>query len=154
MTNRRYQCQHGVDLDGGCPTCETNDRLGYDADVGDPSQYCEHGTFIGSWWGPDYLCANCEMGYDTLYSAVRLRREVWIDGQFTAAETVRKRSHDPRFWADLETDAGEKLFAASVERDGAGRRRLVLTSTSDPNVRIVYFCEKYMYWGPPKGEGA
>jgi hypothetical protein len=36
--------------------------LGYDADFSDPRQYCKHGTFIGSWWGPDYLCGYCEMG--------------------------------------------------------------------------------------------
>lgn len=43
---------------------ETNDALGYDADVTDASQYCKHGTFIGSWWGPDYLCVWCETGED------------------------------------------------------------------------------------------
>lgn len=32
----------------------------FDWDVSDPSQYCEHGTFIGSWWGPDLLCGRCE----------------------------------------------------------------------------------------------
>jgi hypothetical protein len=36
--------------------------LGYDADFSDNSQYCVHGTFIGSWWGPDYLCGWCEDG--------------------------------------------------------------------------------------------
>jgi hypothetical protein len=34
----------------------------YDWDRNDKSQYCEHGTFIGSWWGPDLLCGKCEMG--------------------------------------------------------------------------------------------
>jgi hypothetical protein len=45
-----------------CSVCRTNDQLGYDADVSDPSQYCRHGTFIGSWWGPDYMCGACESG--------------------------------------------------------------------------------------------
>ena len=27
------------------------------------SDYCEHGTYVGSWWGPDYLCGGCEEGY-------------------------------------------------------------------------------------------
>ena len=36
--------------------------LPYDGDTNDESQYCEHGTFIGSWWGPDYLCGWCEAG--------------------------------------------------------------------------------------------
>ena len=44
-------------------TSDLDEQLGYDADHDDPRQYCEHGTFIGSWWGPDYLCHWCEMGY-------------------------------------------------------------------------------------------
>ena len=39
-----------------------DEELGYDADHNDESQYCAHGTFIGSWWGPDYLCSWCELG--------------------------------------------------------------------------------------------
>lgn len=39
-----------------------DEELGYDADHSDNSQYCIHGTFIGSWWGPDYLCGYCEDG--------------------------------------------------------------------------------------------
>src|SRR5210317_2672780 len=34
--------------------------MSYDEDVNDLRQYCHHGTFIGSWWGPDYMCAHCE----------------------------------------------------------------------------------------------
>jgi hypothetical protein len=34
----------------------------WDWDQSDPAQYCEHGTFIGSWWGPDLMCWRCEMG--------------------------------------------------------------------------------------------
>lgn len=34
----------------------------YDEDHDDPRQRCKHGTFIGSWWGPDYLCGQCESG--------------------------------------------------------------------------------------------
>jgi hypothetical protein len=50
------------DEDCECATCQLNDHLGYDADVSDSSQYCKHGTFIGSWWGPDYMCGKCEDG--------------------------------------------------------------------------------------------
>jgi hypothetical protein len=32
----------------------------YDWDRNDERQYCKHGTFIGSWWGPDLLCGQCE----------------------------------------------------------------------------------------------
>lgn len=34
----------------------------YDWDRSDRSQYCKHGRFIGSWWGPDILCGACEAG--------------------------------------------------------------------------------------------
>lgn len=34
----------------------------WDGDPSDDRQYCIHGTFIGSWWGPDYLCGYCESG--------------------------------------------------------------------------------------------
>lgn len=44
------------------PYGELDEQLGYDADHSDSSQYCRHGTFIGSWWGPDYLCFYCETG--------------------------------------------------------------------------------------------
>ena len=46
------------------PVDEINEHLGYDADIADPSQYCRHGTFIGSWWGPDHMCGMCEDGSD------------------------------------------------------------------------------------------
>jgi hypothetical protein len=35
----------------------------YDWDQADSRQYCEHGTFIGSAWGPDLMCSKCEMGW-------------------------------------------------------------------------------------------
>jgi len=43
---------------------DSDEALGSDADHDDPTQYCRHGTWIGSWWGPDYLCAACESGDD------------------------------------------------------------------------------------------
>ena len=39
-------------------------ELAYDGDLSDPKQRCRHGTFIGSWWGPDYLCPACECPHD------------------------------------------------------------------------------------------
>lgn len=44
------------------PTDPYDDELGYDANHNDSSQFCRHGTFIGSWWGPDYMCGWCESG--------------------------------------------------------------------------------------------
>lgn len=54
----RFSPLHDPECD--CSQCREEDRLGYDADFGDRSQYCRHGTFIGSWWGPDYMCPYCE----------------------------------------------------------------------------------------------
>ncbi len=34
----------------------------FDWDQSDDSQHCKHGTFIGSWWGPDLMCWFCEEG--------------------------------------------------------------------------------------------
>lgn len=39
--------------------------LEYDGDLQDENQRCEHGKFIGSWWGPDILCGYCESGIST-----------------------------------------------------------------------------------------
>lgn len=41
---------------------DLDEVLGYDADHSDETQYCRHGVWVGSWWGPDYLCQWCEMG--------------------------------------------------------------------------------------------
>lgn len=43
----------------------------YDEDLNDDRQRCIHGTFVGSWWGPDYLCGKCEMGLTELRPIVR-----------------------------------------------------------------------------------
>lgn len=44
----------------------------WDWDREDPNQYCRHGSFIGSWWGPDILCMNCEIDEDpTLNEMIR-----------------------------------------------------------------------------------
>lgn len=47
----------------------------WDWDRNDKSQYCVHGTFIGSWWGPDILCGRCEMG-DEPYDSNREEEEL------------------------------------------------------------------------------
>jgi hypothetical protein len=52
----------GYDAYESNPFEDYDEQLGYDADHNDSSQYCRHGSFIGSWWGPDYLCGYCESG--------------------------------------------------------------------------------------------
>jgi hypothetical protein len=34
-------------------------RLGLQSEA---DSYCVHGTFVGNWAGPDYMCGYCEMG--------------------------------------------------------------------------------------------
>lgn len=67
----------------------------FDWDQGDASQHCKHGTFIGSWAGPDLLCGWCEDGIDMAEflviqreAAIRARkvvlvRGVWDDQEFS-----------------------------------------------------------------------
>lgn len=79
----------------------------YDEDLNDSNQRCKHGTFIGSWWGPDYLCGLCEMGADyhahvdyTLYSL-----SIVTDGErfVTPTNTTsrEKIEREAAMWADL-----------------------------------------------------
>lgn len=51
----------------------------WDWDYGDPRQRCRHGNFIGSAWGPDILCGDCESVEDdpSLRDMVRgIRRQI------------------------------------------------------------------------------
>ena len=34
------------------------------------SLYCEHGTYLGTWYGPDYLCGACEDGVNMYAYAI------------------------------------------------------------------------------------
>ena len=73
-----------------------DDELGFDADHNDPRQYCQHGTWIGSWWGPDYLCGACESGV----SAAAY--------QFSSIQSSVFRWNDKLGWfARLADNAGE-----------------------------------------------
>ena len=45
----------------------------FDFDHADDSQHCEHGTFVGSWWGPDILCGWCEDGISADSDSFRYR---------------------------------------------------------------------------------
>jgi hypothetical protein len=59
-------------------TREDNTHMpAYDEDHNDPRQHCVHGTFVGSWWGPDYLCSWCEDGIsvDDMHAILAAQRE-------------------------------------------------------------------------------
>lgn len=51
----------------------------WDWDRDDPRQYCHHGKFIGSWWGPDILCFDCEIGEDPTLNEMMQSIQVRID---------------------------------------------------------------------------
>jgi len=73
--------------------------LGYDADHDDPRQYCIHGTFIGSWWGPDYLCPACEQGIPLL---------LWT--YYGAKREVRRLERHPMGWL-MHFDLNDRNYA-------------------------------------------
>lgn len=64
-------------------TTEYDEMLGYDADHDDPRQFCRHGTFIGSWWGPDYMCFDCEMGTTD--------KEFFLGGQYSRIRSLQNQ---------------------------------------------------------------
>lgn len=69
--------------------------MNYDEDYNDPRQRCRHGSFIGSWWGPDYMCGWCESGEepptDAQLADMRVRRMLKIEGEFdTTVETIQR----------------------------------------------------------------
>lgn len=90
---------------------QLDEELGYDADHDDERQYCQHGTWIGSWWGPDYLCQFCEDGI-TKEQAELIRIDNAIhrakhDGRIAVwinmADCMHKNPHKHPFSAMLAT---------------------------------------------------
>jgi hypothetical protein len=59
---------------------------------GQASHYCRHGTYVGSWAGPDYLCGPCEDGIS--------------DEEWSAICQARAERH--------EREAGEQLFFHAI----------------------------------------
>jgi hypothetical protein len=133
------------------PADEINESLGYDADVTDSSQYCKHGTFIGSWWGPDYLCGACEDGLDTLKTATRWRSVVYVTcGDHTPDKPYRGSSvkrFGPRV---IKQEIAAWTFGdvlpptVSTGRDDHGRYVIIKDSLSRLYVKVR--CERYSYW--------
>ena len=69
--------------------------------------HCVHGTFVGNWAGPDYMCGPCEMG---------ITDEEW------AEEVEARRIHNERVRAAKDTffalqgdEAGQLEFLTSDE---------------------------------------
>jgi hypothetical protein len=90
----------------------------FDWDQSDESQYCKHGTFIGSSWGPDLMCWACEDGISdedwTEYLEAQRRRAAYqrarnalIDDLIGVLETFAPMRRNPseyinEFFTDLK----------------------------------------------------
>lgn len=102
----------------------------YDEDLNDSKQRCVHGTFIGSWWGPDYICGLCEEGL-TVPSTVKVASySVQIDtleGNSTVMVAISAEEADrlARFY-------GELLPLATVKPVMLESDRIVWSAPVDP----------------------
>lgn len=95
-------------------------------DMSDPRQFCMHGTFVGTWWGPDYICGLCEDGATLLTQVGRERWTVVLSGTDksgaplsaeivchsaeSAAMTVRQFSEFP----NVTAEACVEIYAEDV----------------------------------------
>jgi hypothetical protein len=107
-----------------CSTCALEDELGYDADFGDPKQYCRHGTWIGSWWGPDILCGKCESGEE---DALDPEPEPEPRYRITVTNTGLRES-----WSipNLSKDSAESFLDIAAQNDAA-ERGIFVTMTEE-----------------------
>lgn len=122
-------------------TSDLDEQLGYDADHDDPSQFCEHGTFIGSFWGPDYLCHWCEAGVSVEEMRESLHR--------STAATSRTRSPSGRSVpASTRQQAIHQLRSRLVPL--ADVSDLFNTMPAHDRVRLIVHCVPWVmeHYGP------
>ena len=95
----------------------------YDEDYSDPRQYCVHGTFIGSWWGPDYLCGYCEAGVSRRQQARWMALDAGRKARMADRRLREFIDASVRFWGDLTPDGqaayGQVLADLARTRDSA-----------------------------------
>lgn len=63
--------------------------------------YCKHGTFVGNWAGPDYMCGPCEMG---------VTDEEWREAQEAARIANEKRRAAREKWDQLVVDSDQETL--------------------------------------------
>ncbi len=113
---------------------DQDELLGYDADHEDPSQYCIHGTWIGSWWGPDYICQWCEDGYSA-EEAELCRLNMSIRNAKTEGEIgmwinfVDQHLPNIEFRASMATHVVNLLLTDTYQEAIVARRRKILRLT-------------------------
>ncbi len=99
------------------PTSDYDDqmdaiRLGYQSEA---DSYCVHGTFVGNWAGPDYMCGPCEMGVSD---------EEWAHGKARAElRDARVRALAPKVRPLIEAlNAAARVDPESDETHRLARR--------------------------------
>lgn len=113
---------------------DEDDLLGFDADMHDPAQRCRHGTFIGSWWGPDYLCGWCESGTDPALpepaplppTTITMFYDAGGDGRYHLSADIGEEEFDLGDYGD-SADCGRAMVRWLSDRGlttalGSGRR--------------------------------
>lgn len=86
-------------------------------DLNEESFYCEHGKYIGSPYGPDYLCQWCEDGVSAAeYAAIMRERAI----------------RDLR-----EAEAGHERLIRAVQHQQPGKRYRVMLALIDYQLEYV-----------------
>lgn len=60
------------------------------------NDYCEHGTYVGNWAGPDYMCGLCEMGISV--------EEAEYGSHVQAVDYRRRQLQQQADWAKLTAE--------------------------------------------------
>lgn len=73
------------------------------------SLYCRHGSYLGTWYGPDYLCGACEDGVDDYTYALRsagyaYTREMTFLVSETPMQWCAKHRDAAQYFVDLFTE--------------------------------------------------
>lgn len=116
-------------------------------DYATSSDYCIHGTYLGSWAGPDYMCGACESGADIgvtyLTYDVRLRvlnedRSLRYEGSkmgsYWHVEDARDKVRElVDEWAEYTTEKPTTTLA-----DDEYRTELVLDKGNEPLIGVFY----------------
>lgn len=118
----------------------------WDWDKEDPRQHCRHGKFIGSWWGPDVLCMDCEIGEDpTLnemlqsfdYKIENLKKYVQHlkDIILYTIDIIDKDVNGYRFLSDFNPVI-EKMM-----KDYLSRKNSIIKEKQDVYDKYIEFCD-------------
>jgi hypothetical protein len=95
----------------------------YDWDRNDSSQYCQHGKFIGSWWGPDILCGWCEDGIsvEEMRASLRAQRDRDVKQILGLREIYQKMvpwsAQHLAWWMDMAGNEIERRGITAEEID-------------------------------------